>query len=43
MKLIVRNHIEILKEKQSKVEKYLTQEMLNNKKERKLWISGQNL
>lgn len=43
MKLIVRNHIEIIKQNQSKVEKYLTKQMLDNKKERKLWISGQNL
>ena len=43
MKLIVRNRIEIIKQQQSKVEKYLTKQMLDNKKERKLWISGQNL
>lgn len=44
MKLVVRNHIELINKNQFKVEEYLTKQMLNNlKKERKLWISGQNL
>lgn len=44
MKLIVRNRIELIKQKEFKVEEYLLMQMLENKKgKRKLWISGQNL
>ena len=44
MKLIYRNHIEKCKEEERKVARNLTKYMLDiNKKERKIWISGQNL
>ncbi len=44
MKLIYRNHIEKFKEEERKVARNLTKYMLDiNKKERKIWISGQNL
>ena len=43
MKLIVRNHIVKLKKQQFEVEEFLTKKMLENKKEREIWISGQNL
>ncbi len=44
MKLIYRNHIEKLKEEERKVARNLTKYMLDiDKKERKIWISGQNL
>lgn len=44
MKLIFRNHIELIKKRDFEVEEFLTKKMLQkSNKERKIWISGQNL
>lgn len=44
MKVYYRNHIELIRAEQIKKEKLITSEMLDiSKKERKIWISGQNL
>ena len=44
MKIILRNHIELINKKRFLVEERLTKQMLQMcNEERKIWISGQNL
>ncbi len=44
MKLIYRNHIELINKRRILVEERLTKQMLSSiSEERKIWISGQNL
>ncbi len=44
MKIIYRNHIELINKRRRQKEARQIEEMLDlSKKERKIWISGQNL
>lgn len=43
MKIIYRNHIELINKRRDLVEQRLVKEMLQLSKEREIWISGQNL